>query len=448
MQSKATIIEATAKGFRGVIASDGARGLWRGFPFFTIGGLPSQGAYFLGYNWAHSTLSAANARREEAAPFPLVAIDAGAGFFADALASPLWTPTEVISARMQIQGPGVIKYDSSMHAARHIVATEGVRGLFRGLTVSILAFGPASAMWWALYQSTHRKLTAWKEKRTAGAAGATSVAVHGRKAAEPSVAIDALAGLLAGCCTSVVTNPLDMAKTRLQTQHALLAEYVLAPTRAEQALEAEAEKARLARFREKTVREAELRAVHGDGSKGLPAVPPEVKDAYSDRAASVRRGMAEGAGRVGRGVEGGGSELRQGRQNREMGGRSAPAAVDVVRLSSRAVARAAHEHGRGALRDGVGVVEAAGKKVAAVAAYGGPHAFPHAAEHAAAAVAPVRPVLHSGLFSVLLHILRKDGARALIRGLFPRMLMQGPASAATFVAYEQVKRLSVKDKGE
>jgi hypothetical protein len=50
--------------------------------------------------------------------------------------------------------------------------------------------------------------------------------------------------------------------------------------------------------------------------------------------------------------------------------------------------------------------------------------------------------LHTNMGSVLLHIIRRDGPRALIRGVLPRMLMQGPASAATFVCYEQVKRLS------
>ena len=46
--------------------------------------------------------------------------------------------------------------------------------------------------------------------------------------------------------------------------------------------------------------------------------------------------------------------------------------------------------------------------------------------------------------SMLLHIIAKDGPGALIRGLLPRLLMQGPASAATFVCYEQVLRLSMK----
>ena len=37
---------------------------------------------------------------------------------------------------------------------------------------------------------------------------------------------------------------------------------------------------------------------------------------------------------------------------------------------------------------------------------------------------------------------RTDGPRALLRGLLPRMLLQGPASAATFVCFEAVLRAS------
>jgi hypothetical protein len=44
--------------------------------------------------------------------------------------------------------------------------------------------------------------------------------------------------------------------------------------------------------------------------------------------------------------------------------------------------------------------------------------------------------------AVLLDIYRTDGPRALLRGLLPRMLLQGPASAATFVCFEAVLRAS------
>lgn len=55
--------------------------------------------------------------------------------------------------------------------------------------------------------------------------------------------------------------------------------------------------------------------------------------------------------------------------------------------------------------------------------------------------------LHDNMGTVLRSIVRKEGAWALTRGLLPRMVVNGPASAATFVMYEQVLALSRKPAG-
>jgi hypothetical protein len=129
-KSRATLFEASVSAYRGVLQQNGVRGLWSGFPLYTIGGLPSQGAYFYGYQWAVSRCTAWNSSRSENSRLPLFMIDMAAGFFADVVAAPLWTPTEVVSSRLQIQGPGVVKYDGALHAVRHIFATEGFPGFF------------------------------------------------------------------------------------------------------------------------------------------------------------------------------------------------------------------------------------------------------------------------------------------------------------------------------
>ncbi|TEB20428.1 hypothetical protein C9890_0069, partial [Perkinsus sp. BL_2016] len=81
-----------------------------------------------------------------------------AGLIADVVSAPLWTPAEVVSTRLQLQGPGVVAYANTRDAVRRIYATEGVRGFFRGLNASIVAFGPASAIWWGTYGAAHRGL--------------------------------------------------------------------------------------------------------------------------------------------------------------------------------------------------------------------------------------------------------------------------------------------------
>ena len=53
--------------------------------------------------------------------------------------------------------------------------------------------------------------------------------------------------------------------------------------------------------------------------------------------------------------------------------------------------------------------------------------------------------LHRNVFTVLASIVRNEGSGALMRGLLPRMIVNGPASAATFILYEQVLKLSQKD---
>jgi hypothetical protein len=187
--------------------------------------LPSS-AYFIGYGWSKDKLVSAGV---PAAVAPLAA-----GFFADAIAAPLWMPSEVITSRMQIQGPGVVAYASSWHAARSIVAEEGVQGLFRGLGAQVLAFGPASALWWASYEATASMLGRWSQRRLNAARLADGVLAESSgkgiyaldaDSASPALWIHASSGLVAGLITSLVTNPIDVAKTRLQTQHVLLQEY-------------------------------------------------------------------------------------------------------------------------------------------------------------------------------------------------------------------------------
>jgi len=181
--TKATVFAATFAALRGAArAPGGVAGLYRGFSLYTFGGLPSQGAYFFGYAAAKDALHAANLRHGSngAGALPEACVHLAAGLAADVVAAPLWTPTDVIMQRLQIQGPGVVRYRGAAHAARHIWRHEGVRGLFRGLGASIITFGPASAIWWALYEGCSASLTAWARPPppppAAGAAAAAAAA--------------------------------------------------------------------------------------------------------------------------------------------------------------------------------------------------------------------------------------------------------------------------------
>jgi len=228
--SRATLWAASRRAAADVVARDGVRGLYRGFGLFTIGGLPSQGAYFWGYAQSRAALGEWNAARPPAAQAPLFVLDCAAGLAADVLSAPLWAPAEVLASRMQVQGPGVAAYANARAAARAVYAAEGARGFFRGLAASVAAFGPASALWWGVYAEARRAL---------GARGA------------PEAAADAAAGFAAGVVSSVVTNPVEIAKTRIQVQGALVGAFAVdapaaaaARARAEAAAAAAADAAR------------------------------------------------------------------------------------------------------------------------------------------------------------------------------------------------------------
>lgn len=71
-----------------------------------------------------------------------------------------------------------------------------------------------------------------------------------------------------------------------------------------------------------------------------------------------------------------------------------------------------------------------------------------AAASKAASSSGAAPLLQPNMWAMLKHMWAKEGTAALTRGLLPRVLTAGPASALTFVCFEQVKRLSRKTPQE
>ncbi|KAJ5462142.1 hypothetical protein N7530_010347 [Penicillium desertorum] len=88
---------------------------------------------------------------------PLGTGDAAAGVVASVLAKTGVFPLDLVRKRLQVQGPtrtryvhrNIPEYKGVLRSIAMIVRTQGVRGLYRGLTVSLLKAAPASAvtMW-------------------------------------------------------------------------------------------------------------------------------------------------------------------------------------------------------------------------------------------------------------------------------------------------------------
>lgn len=94
-------------------------------------------------------------------------------------------------------------------------------GLYRGFFASLSVYVPKSAAWWGAYGFWQKLI--WAQRAGGGAAGIGSgqaaAAVDGRVASGWEVAgVQAGSAVLAGVTSALLTNPLDVLKTRLQVR--------------------------------------------------------------------------------------------------------------------------------------------------------------------------------------------------------------------------------------
>ncbi|KAI8378186.1 ADP/ATP carrier protein [Choanephora cucurbitarum] len=116
--------------YRKTLASDGIAGLYRGFNISCVGIIVYRGLYFGMYDSIKPVMPE-NLQQSFLATFLLGwAVTTGAG-----LAS---YPIDTIRRRMMMTSGAAVKYDSSLHAFREIVAKEGTKSLFKGAGANIL----------------------------------------------------------------------------------------------------------------------------------------------------------------------------------------------------------------------------------------------------------------------------------------------------------------------
>ncbi|KAK9804591.1 hypothetical protein WJX73_004462 [Symbiochloris irregularis] len=130
-----------------------------------------------------------------------------AGGLAGALTATFVCPLDVLKTRLQVQRRATApKYYGIPGSLRTIFNTEGLPGLYRGLTPTLFALLPN----WAVYFTVYERLKISLGKRTRGE--------NSTHHWHPS-AVHMMAAAGAGVATMTITNPLWVVKTRLQTQH-------------------------------------------------------------------------------------------------------------------------------------------------------------------------------------------------------------------------------------
>lgn len=176
------------------------RGLYSGVTPAFLGSFSSTLIFFGCYEWSKRMMI-------DNGVSPWVAYFAS-GWCADLAASPFYVPTEVLKTRLQLQGrynnphfKSGYNYKSTMNALRTIYRTEGFAELFSGYKATLFRDLPFSALQFAFYEQEQKMAKDW---------------VGPGK--EIGLGLEILTGATAGGMAGVLTCPMDVVKTRIQTE--------------------------------------------------------------------------------------------------------------------------------------------------------------------------------------------------------------------------------------
>ncbi|KAF3675398.1 Nicotinamide adenine dinucleotide transporter 1, chloroplastic [Capsicum annuum] len=133
-----------------------------------------------------------------------VLCNAGAGAAAGVIAATFVCPLDVIKTRLQVHGvPKLgnanVRGSLIVGSLEQIFQREGLRGMYRGLSPTVLALLPNWAVYFTIYDQLKNFL------------GSDVDGSH-----QLSVGANMLAASGAGAATTIATNPLWVVKTRLQ----------------------------------------------------------------------------------------------------------------------------------------------------------------------------------------------------------------------------------------
>ncbi|EGD81017.1 hypothetical protein PTSG_10960 [Salpingoeca rosetta] len=198
VQKQRSFYNGTVDAFRKIIKYEGVRALYKGF----MPNLLNVGAgqvYITSYEGLKDQLQ------------PFISSEFSRNLLGGGLASmvsqTIVVPVNVVSQRLMVHGQSITMGErmeplTARALVRQIYSSQGLRGFMKGYWASVAAFGPSSGLWWASYGVIRR----WQSGTEAVRQGTYTIALQ------------ALAGAMAGAITAVTTNPLDVVRARLQVE--------------------------------------------------------------------------------------------------------------------------------------------------------------------------------------------------------------------------------------
>lgn len=151
---------------KSIAQHEGPKGFFRGLGAGVSQIVPYMGLFFASYETLKPIMA------NSPLPLPLGSSDAVSGIIASVLSKTAVYPLDTTRKRLQVQGPhreryvhrNIPTYTGVLMTLRHIWKHEGRRGMYRGLTVSLLKAAPASAVTMWTYERAMGIMLALNEK--------------------------------------------------------------------------------------------------------------------------------------------------------------------------------------------------------------------------------------------------------------------------------------------
>eukprot|EP01118_Nematostelium_gracile_P012496 TRINITY_DN4569_c0_g1_i1.p1 TRINITY_DN4569_c0_g1~~TRINITY_DN4569_c0_g1_i1.p1 ORF type:complete len:267 (-),score=58.15 TRINITY_DN4569_c0_g1_i1:133-933(-) len=172
-----------------IMSKNGIKGLFRGISAMATGAAPAHAMQFATYEFCKKSFGG---KRD--GPHPMAS--GAAGVCATVVNDAIMTPMDAVKQRLQL---GVKEYKGLRDCVQTVVRKEGITALYAGYTTTLTMNIPFMSIYFASYESLRHILKRGSEK-------------------DFDPIAHCLAGGGSGMVAAALTNPLDVCKTRLQTQ--------------------------------------------------------------------------------------------------------------------------------------------------------------------------------------------------------------------------------------
>lgn len=194
------------KAYRTIMVEEGIRrGLYGGYGAAMLGSFPSTAIFFATYEFTKRTMIQDLQINDTLSHLT-------AGFLGDFASSFIYVPSEVLKTRLQLQGrfnnpyfQSGYNYKGLFDAIKTLISQEGPQTLFFGYKATLCRDLPFSALQFAFYE---------KFRQYAFLSRGLDY-----KKDDLTIDLELLTGAAAGGLAGTLTTPLDVIKTRIQTQN-------------------------------------------------------------------------------------------------------------------------------------------------------------------------------------------------------------------------------------